>query len=110
MTPDQISTGGAPKRAMAPSQRTRQWEAVVKAPQDGPVYTHHFEGVNPSTVLRQIADALDLSDADGVQISMAPVTTQSLDRDPRYLHLAGRERQEAIRESNQRAGGDPYGG
>lgn len=30
--------------------------------------------------------------------------------DRRYRHLTGRERQEAIRESNQRAGGDNYGG
>lgn len=30
--------------------------------------------------------------------------------DTRYSHLTGRERSEAIRESNQRAGGDPYGG
>lgn len=30
--------------------------------------------------------------------------------DPRYRALGGRERDEAIRESNQRAGGDPYGG
>lgn len=31
-------------------------------------------------------------------------------RDGRYRHLSGRARSEAIRESNQRAGGDPYGG
>ena len=30
--------------------------------------------------------------------------------DRRYDHLSGRDRQEAIRESNQRAGGDLYGG
>lgn len=58
------------------AERIAQWEAVVKAPEGGPVYTHHFEGVNPSTILRQIADALDLSGADGVQISMAPVVSQ----------------------------------
>lgn len=52
------------------------WEAVVKAPQGGPVYTHHFEaGPNetPSDLLRSIADALDLSAADGVQISIGRV-------------------------------------
>ena len=32
------------------------------------------------------------------------------DDDSRYEHLSGKDRQEAIRESNQRAGGDIYGG
>lgn len=33
-----------------------------------------------------------------------------IEDDPRYGALEGAERAEAVRESNQRASGDPYGG
>lgn len=46
------------------------WEATVRAPQGGPIYVHHFEGDTPSNMFREIAEALDLTRADSVEVTM----------------------------------------
>lgn len=46
------------------------WFGRVRAPQGGPVYAHEFDGVTPGDILRQAADALDLTGADEVTLHM----------------------------------------
>jgi hypothetical protein len=46
------------------------WDAVVKAPQGGPIYTHHFERATIVRVLSAIAEGLDLEKADSVTITI----------------------------------------
>lgn len=57
-----------------PSQRKREpvggWGATVTAPQGGPVLVHHFEGEDPKEILRTIAESLDLSRADHVDVEL----------------------------------------
>lgn len=58
----------------------REWQVVVKAPEGGPNYVHHFWGTDPSAILREIAEALDLSTADAVTVCMLPLAAAPLNQ------------------------------
>lgn len=45
------------------------WYVTVRAPQGGPIYTHTSDGGDIASLLRNVADGLDLTDADAVLIT-----------------------------------------
>lgn len=46
------------------------WQAEIKAPQAGPVYVHHEQGLTVFAVLNEIALGYDFERADSVTITI----------------------------------------
>lgn len=49
------------------------WQAVVRAKQGGPIYTHVFDGPVVADLLREASEALDLERADYIHLEITKV-------------------------------------